>query len=418
MNTFSFIYVWTGVDRTGRIRRGRARQSHRDVLVARLARCGIVLLRARYSGWVLLQPHAWREWWARARAHTQLSLADTTLLLRSIARLQSSGMALAPILQCLASSTGAHNRARAVRAVYERVVLGHSLAQAVRATAQWWPPVVPVALQASEGAGRLEAVLTLLADSLEARTHASHQVWRALLVPLLTAVVAIAVVGGALSVVLPQCCQLLCGQSGQVPPALARLVAVSEWVHAYGLYSSFGLIAGGAVCWRALVLCPKTYVWRDFVVYLVPVSGPLLARAHTIAWLRMLGVLLEVGVSVVPALTAVGPVVGNAYWHHEITVMRKRIEQGASFAQVCRQLPPRLVAPLFSQVAGVATSRVALAGMCQHVAHVLSHELSHTLRVYVAVLQPGLLMLLAGGVALVLNAVLGPLLDMLGSSQF
>lgn len=418
MQYSSFLYVWTGVDARGRMRSGRSWQPHHDMLAARLARCGIVLTAVRYSLIVYVRPQVWRVWWARLRARTQLSLPDTALILRSLSQLLEAGVPLHTALLCLAASAQTHDQSAALTAVCERVELGHSFAQAVSNTASWWPAVVPVALTAGEGGGAVVRTLDLLSRSLFARQEAHQKVWRALVVPLLTTGVALCVLLALACLLIPQLCELLTPEKGGVPHGLERVMNVCVWLRAYGLYALFCLLVGCGLVWRLLGSTLWLVRQRDRMVYVVPSLGGLVSRSHTVVWLRMLSVLLAVGVPLVEALAAIEDVVGNACWAHMSTQLRQKLFSGIMFADACAGIPQYMVSPLFGQVVSGATSQRVLAGMCEHIAQVVDDELSHLVRMYVALLQPGLLIILAAGVALVLQAIIGPLLDMMGSATF
>ena len=101
---------------------------------------------------------------------------------------------------------------------------------------------------AGEQSGHLEVVFERLADYTEARQQMRQKVGLALFYPLMLTGVAILVVAGLLTYVVPQVVQVF-GSLNQQLPALTRgLIALSEFLRQNGWWL-LAILAGGVIAW-------------------------------------------------------------------------------------------------------------------------------------------------------------------------
>ena len=130
--------------------------------------------------------------------------AQLALLTRQLATLIGAGLPIDEALGAL-SEQAENERQRALTvSLRARVMEGASLAQALADFPDSFPDIFRATVAAGEQSGRLDHVLERLADYAEARDALSQKILAALAYPLLLSLVALAVVTGLLTWVVPQ----------------------------------------------------------------------------------------------------------------------------------------------------------------------------------------------------------------------
>ncbi|MFZ1859268.1 MAG: type II secretion system F family protein, partial [Candidatus Competibacter sp.] len=134
----------------------------------------------------------------------RISATDLALITRQMATLVGSGL---PVEEALGAVARQADRARLgglMLAVRTRVLEGHTLANALADFPQVFPELYRATVAAGEQSGHLEVVFERLADYTEARQQMRQKVGLALFYPLLLTGVAVLVVAGLLTYVVPQ----------------------------------------------------------------------------------------------------------------------------------------------------------------------------------------------------------------------
>ena len=128
-------------------------------------------------------------------------------------------------------------------ALRARVMEGASLAQAMAEFPESFPEIFRATVGAGEQSGRLDTVLEKLADYAEARDALRQKILAALAYPVLLAIVALAVVAGLLTWVVPQIVGVFQNLHQTLPLATRALMALSAFLRALGLAAAARLVA-------------------------------------------------------------------------------------------------------------------------------------------------------------------------------
>jgi len=221
-----------------------------------------------------------------------------------------------------------------VLAVRTRVLEGHTLATALGDLPQVFPELYRATVAAGEQSGHLEVVFERLADYTEARQQMRQKVGLALFYPLLLTGVAILIVAGLLTYVVPQVVQVF-GSLNQQLPALTRgLIAISDFLRQHGwlllAVLAGAVLAGGAFGW---VYALRRAGFRR-QVHQILLRMPLLARlvrgTNTARFARTFSILMASGVPVLEALRISAQVLSNMPMREAVEQAPARVKEGAS----------------------------------------------------------------------------------------
>lgn len=398
----SILFVWRGYDVHGRTRCGRAWAVSGTALEQRLSSF-LYGVSVRVSCSMIFSFGWWYQQWARLTGRRLLSVSHAGQVCVTLATLLKAGVPLVKAFRLIARGSSQSATKHVFILMAEHAARGGSLAACFSATASWWPAVVPVALAAGMQRGELATLLEQLGASFEAYEQYRQQLWRALLVPLVTIGVGGVVVYGIAHLLLP----LIADVSRDAGCcALLERVGLVERVGPFVLLLAG---AGGVICWRALGAYHELQCWRDRLLYKIPLFGAALSAVHAIATVTIWSVLVCAGLPLYDAIRVSADVPNNAWWRHRMICVAEQMRRGRSLAQALAVSPlPAIMCALFSLAEG---SR-EFVGMSAYAVMVEERALRYRLDRRLALLQPALLISIGGGVVWLMSRFLIPLLSL------
>jgi len=344
-----------------------------------------------------------RRAWSRG-----ISAAELSLLTRQLATLLESGLTVEGALNALVEQAS-DTRTRAVLAgVRAEISAGLPLAAAMASYGRTFPEFYCAVIHGGEESGALPAIMQRLADYLDARQALKQKIGLALLYPTLVSVVALLIVAGLLTYVVPQIVQVF-QQSRESLPLLTRgLIWLSDFLRA--AWPILAALAAGVVVAARFALRgePARRAWHGLLLGL-PWLGTLIRGANTSRFASTLAILAEGGVPLLAALQSGARVIGNLAMRHAVERAIERVREGTGLARALgetRAFPPVLVHLVAS---GEASGK--LAQMLERAARLEAQALERRLAVFVTLLEPAMILVMGGIVLLIVLAILLPIIE-------
>jgi general secretion pathway protein F len=394
------IFVYKAVAPDGAVVRGQIEAPDRNAAAVRLRARGHLPLALDPAGpsrglFALLSMEI-----GGGRRFGPATLAD---FVGRLALLLEAGVALEASLALLASSEGALGIRDKAASLLRKLRGGASLGEAMASEASVFPPLVIAMVRAGEASGSLAATLGQLAGYLARAEDVRQSVRSALIYPAVLLASAMGTVLLVLLVVLPQL-EPVFADSGARLPLLTRFAfAASTLVReAWWVILLAGLAA--ALLMRRLLQDPGMRSRLDGLMLRVPVLGLALRRAEAGRFARVLAALLGGGVALSTALALAQPVLANRAFADAVSRIAAAVREGGGLAA------PLARAGIFPDLAeqmiriGEATGR--LDSMLLRLAELLEVEVQRTLDRSLALLVPGLTLLLGAVVAGIISSVM------------
>ncbi len=337
-----------------------------------------------------------------------ISAAELSLLTRQMATLLESGLTMEQTLNALIEEAATPAARDILNGVKNEVTAGHSLAGALGVYPRCFPDFYCALVHGGEESGALPKVLQHLADYLDTRQALKQKTGLALLYPALVTVVAIAIVTGLLTYVVPQVVQVF-QQSRQSLPLLTRgLIALSDFVRSAWPYLAVALIIAG-IALRTLLQRPGPRRRFDAWLLRTPMLGPLIRGINTSRFASTLAILVGGGVPLLSALRSGARVVTNAVMRDAIELAIEQVREGTSLARALgatRTFPPMLIHLVAS---GEASGR--LQQMLERSARLETQALERRLAVFLTLIEPAMIVVMGGIVLLIVLAILLPIIE-------
>ena len=400
------VFQYRAVVPDGGTVRGQLEAPDRSVAAARIQARGQVL--------VALAPAAatggLRHLLTRELGGGQQKLGSRQLaeFVGRLALLLDAEVALETALALLAGSEGVQAARQHAAALLRRLRDGAGLSDAMAASGPGtFPPVVVATVRAGEASGTLAPTLGRLAAHL-ARTESVRQSVRSALVyPAVLLATAAGSVLLVLLVVLPQL-EPVFADAGAALPLLTRLAfAASRILRKDWWWGLLALGVLGLLAQRGLA-DPALRAKGDAVLLRLPVLGPTLRWAEAGRFARVLGTLVGGGVGLSNALALALPVLNNQVIADAMAKVGVAVREGGGLAGPLAR--SRALPGLAVQMVQIGEATGRLDAMLLRLADLLEADVQRTLDRALAMLVPGLTIMLgalvAGIIASVMLAVL------------
>jgi general secretion pathway protein F len=320
----------------------------------------------------------------------------------------NAGVLLPDALLAVAAQSPAPPLASAFEDVAARVQQGQALAQACGSHPKLFSPLARAMMDAGAETGRLDAVLSQLADYLDARDALTQKLVTAMIYPALVALVSFGVVLAMVTYVMPQVVSVFAQGKQQLPWLTSALIALSGFVRSHAVVlalTAAALIAAGMMAARWSVTRP---LWDRFVLGL-PIIGRFTREIDMTQFLQTLAMLSAAGVPLLSAFSAARQVVQRAPLRLAVASAEREIAQGSAITaalQTTGQFPP-LVLQLTRS--GEATGR--LPAMLTRAALASQQAVERRSAWLTALIEPALIVVMGGIVLLLVLAVMLPIVS-------
>ncbi|MFA9438268.1 type II secretion system inner membrane protein GspF [Uliginosibacterium sp. sgz301328] len=340
--------------------------------------------------------------------HARIRIAELCLITRQFAALLTSGLTVEQALNALSEQADKASTRATLAAVRSEVVAGHSLRAALDRFGNTFPPIYRATVAAGEKSGQLAQVMTQLADYIERQDALRRKTLQALLYPAIVATVAILVVIGLMTYVVPQVVEVF-QQGKQALPLLTRvMIFISDFLRSWGWALLVALIAAFAAFRYALRDAAVQRRWDAWLLSL-PILGRHLRTLDTARFASTLAILVSSGVPLLSALDAGRQIIGRLPLRDAVGAAADKVREGMGLSRALRQsnaFPPLLIHMISS---GEATGE--LSQMLFRASQLQQTEVENRTALLTTLLEPLLLLFMGGTVLLIVLAVMQPIIE-------
>ncbi|MFI5492848.1 type II secretion system F family protein [Actinoplanes sp. NPDC051859] len=322
-------------------------------------------------------------------------LKDLAVFARQFATMTSSGMSLLRSLSILEEQTSAASLKKAVSEVRADVSGGVSLSTAMGKHDKVFPRLMIAMVRAGEAGGMIDQALEQVAESLEKDTALRGKIKAALTYPAIVLCFTFVMIGAVLKFIVPIFEDMFKNLGGELPGITQFLVDTS---HNMPIIAPTFLIVTitGTVLYKRQVRVSADFRFRvDTIKLRLPVFGSLLGKLAMSRFSRNLGLLLNVGVPVMQALTVVGETTGNEVINRAMADVQSAVRDGNPMSSALRHhnVFPQMV----TQMIEVGEESGQISQMLDKVADFYDREVDSAAESLAASIEP-IMVLLMGGV--------------------
>ncbi len=328
-----------------------------------------------------------------------------------LADLLKSGVPLLRSLEVLGNQTSHASLKSVLAEVHRQVEDGASLGEALGHYQATFGEMAVSMVRAGGEGGFLEESLARVAEFTEAQDDLKKRTVGAVVYPLCLVVLGTVIVVGLMVFLVPQFGNLFARlrEKNELPFLTECLLSTSDWLRKWGIFAA-AAIAAGVWYARRWSRTERGRLWCDRVKLATPVAGPVFLGLAVSRFCRVLGTLLHNGVPILRSLQISRDSTGNRVLAEAIGQATENISAGQSLAGPLGQsgrFPPSVV-----EMIAVAEQANNLENVLLGIASSLERHTWRKLDLAMRLLEPLLLVIVAGMVLVLVISLLHPMLKM------
>jgi len=323
----------------------------------------------------------------------------------------SGGVDLQSALSDMENSARTPALKHVVTELRQALMNGFPLSQALRAAGQFPEEVLALA-RIGEESGTLDRVLRDAAAHIERVVAIRSAAKRAMIYPAFTLTV---ILGGALfwlSFVVPKIAEVFKGINIKMPASTLALVAASDWVRDYwwALILIFIALPFGFFLLRRN---EKFRYQTDRLAWHLPIFGRIISGSQTAFYFQYLNLMYGAGVVITQALETLTLAVQNRYLRKRVTGIIEHLRAGEPLVKAVEKTG--IFEPLAVRMIGIGEETGNLEGQLKKLGDIYFTRVNALVEVLSKVLEPMLLIVMAGLFGFFIIAVIGPIYGSIGS---
>ncbi|MGI6318732.1 MAG: type II secretion system F family protein [Dethiobacteria bacterium] len=339
---------------------------------------------------------------------TRLQTRDMAVFCRQFATMVGAGITFLYSLKVLARQTEQPQLKEIIGDIAARVEKGFSLGDSFKAHSGIFSDLMVNMVIAGESGGVLDTVLDRLAVHFEKQYDLEQKIRSATLYPRFLFCAAILVVVFMLVFVIPSFQGIYVGMAVDLPPLTELLILLGEGLVSYW-YLFFLLTVAFAFLLKRILSTGRGAFIYDWLLLELPLFNALYKKVILARFCRTLGTLLGSGVNLLLSLQFVERILGNRIAGAAVRRVAGGIAEGRALAEALalEDLFPSMVA----EMAGVGEETGKLDEMLIRSADYYEEEVSCIIERLGSMLEPILILAMAGIVGLIALSVLLPVFD-------
>ncbi len=344
----------------------------------------------------------------------KVSFKDLVFFTKQLSVMLRSGVPLLQALEILTDQFSGKLHTILV-AIKDGIKEGHSFAEGLENYPQAFSTIYVQLVRAGEASGSLEQILDRLIDYLESKEALRKKISGAMFQPMFQISFIVLIVIGLMVSVVPNLVSVIGKMAGDLSWATKLLMIMSDYlIHHYMFLAEVGLGMILTLVYWASTKSGQYYI--DYAKLHIPLIGYFSQIGAVVQFSSTLGILLENGVNLAPALDIVCNIIENKILLKSLEGAKEKIiKQGkiTPFLQETKIFPPLAI-----YLINTGEQNGTLDEMLLIVAKNYEDDLSELTIKLTSALGPIMTIVVGLLVGFVMYAIMSPILAMYGSASF
>ncbi|MBQ2672972.1 type II secretion system F family protein [Candidatus Saccharibacteria bacterium] len=337
----------------------------------------------------------------------RVTTKDRIMFTRQLSTLIGAGLPLATSLRTVAEQTQSKSMKSVVEEILTSVESGKTLYDSFSQFPDIFNGVYLALIQAGETSGTLDLALKRLADQEEKDAAMMSKIRGALVYPGIILVVIIAVLAFMMIMVVPQVENLYKDMGQQLPQLTQFLVNLSNFFANFWWLVALVLagIIGGT--WYAVKRTTSGRRVADNFKLYVPLFGGLFRKLYVSRFARTAEMMLATGVPMLDSVRIAIDATNNVVVEDEYSKSLDVIKGGKALSEALKDR--NFMLPLVPQMASIGEESGKIDEMLGKAAQVYENELDEQINNISTMVEPILMVIMAGLIAVVIGGTLLPI---------
>lgn len=342
-------------------------------------------------------------------AFAKVKTKDLMVFCRQFSGILKAGVTLVQALKMLSEQTENPLLRNVIKEVSSDIQKGSSLSEAMSKHTKHFPPILIHMANAGEISGTLEDSLETVAIHFEKNEKIRKKVKGAMTYPIIVLIISVLVVSLLLIFVVPTFTKIFEDANTDLPGITLALMRISDFVrNSWFILILFAVIIGSFL---------KMYLGSDDGKYAfdkwkigMPILGDIQTKSIAANFARTMTTLMSSGVGITEAIRISGQVIGNTYVIDTLKNIEKQVSEGRGLYGPVNE--SGIFPPLLNNMIMLGEETGNLEDMLAKTANYFEEEVDEATERLTTMLEPLLIVVLAGIVAFIVIAIALPMFDL------
>lgn len=337
------------------------------------------------------------------------SARDLAVFCRQFVSITKAGVSILEALRMLREQTENKKLQKAIAKVTADVEKGETLAGAMALHPKVFPSIMINMVAAGEASGSLEVAFDRVGTQLERSNKTQALIKKAMIYPIVLAIVAVAVVVVMLVLVIPGYTEMFAELGTELPGITKAVVALSDFIMAKWVWIVAAVVA--------IVVSIKIFAGTNMgkhvfgkIALKIPAVSNLVTKSAASMMARTLSTLMGAGVPLIEAVEIVSGVMSNIWYQEAMMDAKTEISLGSPLSVPLES--SGLFPPLVYHMVRIGEESGNTEEMLDKLADYYDEEVEMAVQSLMAAMEPAIIVVMAGIVGLLLGSVMAPMLTM------
>jgi type IV pilus assembly protein PilC len=399
------LFTYKSIDASGQIIEGTIDAIDVDVAIGSLQRRGLVIEK--------IKPVITTDFIVSLLSvFNRVKNKDIVIISRQIATMFGAQVSALRVFRLLAAEYDNVSLKEHLIQIADDIQAGSSISKAMSKHPGAFSNFYVGMVRAGEESGKLDETFSNLADYLERSYEMTSKAKTALIYPGFVLFTFIVVMVLMLTKVIPSLSAMLMEAGQKLPIYTTIVIGVSDFFVNYGLFLLIALIGGGFALWR-YKKTEEGSLTLTILQMKVPFLGDVMRKLSLTRLSDNLNTMLVSAVPIIHAIEMTADVVDNPVYRDVLLKCAESVKGGSSLSDAMSrhaEIPGTIV-----QMVKIGEETGELGNMLKTVSRFYERETKNAIDAMVSLIEPAMIVLLAGGVAILLASILLPIYNLAGS---
>ena len=339
----------------------------------------------------------------------RVKIKDIVIFSRQFSVLISANVSMVQAIKILIDQTSNITLKMVISEVADEVDAGSTLSEALGKRPNVFSNFYISVVRSGETSGKLDEVLSYLADEMEKDYDMMSKIKGAMIYPafVLSSLIAVGVV--MMVFVVPKLTAILTESGGELPLTTRILIGTSGFMQKYW-WLLIVIVVGLASAFRWYVKRPQGKRQLDFIKLRLPIFGHLFQLIYLVRFTRSMNTLIVGGVTIDNSLKVAAEVVGNKIYQELIEETIKEVEDGNSISSVF--INSKTIPKMVSQMLSIGEKTGKMDVILERITNFYGREISNMVANLMALMEPLIMVVMGVAVGVMVAAVILPMYNL------
>ena len=345
------------------------------------------------------------EWMVDKGLAKPFGARDLAIFTKQFSIMVGAGVPILSCLEILYKQQKNPVLKRSIKQIATSVGTGKTLAESM-ITQKGFDKLYCNLIKAGEAGGILDAILQKLCEFLERQEKIKSQIKSAMVYPTIVVIVGMVVIYGMMVFVVPQFTGILEDTGQEIPGITQFVLNISDFVQEYSAIGIPALIVL-ALALKQYSGTPQGKPYYDKFSMSLPIFGTIIIKGNLASFTRTLSTMLSSGVSLIDSMDICIETIDSTVIGNDLTVVKNAVVEGKTLADPIGKI--EYFPPMVAQMVKVGEQTGNIDQMLEKVSDVFEDDVNEAINNMTKMIEPIILVVLGGIVAVILLAMYLPI---------